>query len=125
MLWQGRSIRRSTGGRIHPARGKKAFEIGRASADTTIGPSHCSIIRTFGGNCKVRALRMNVASVSDPKTGVTRKAMIETVIENRADPNYVRRNILTRGAIIKTDLGKARVVNRPGQSGVINAVLIE
>lgn len=68
---------------------------------------------------------MNVASVSDPKTGVTRKATIETVIENRADPNYVRRNILTKGAIIKTDLGKARVVNRPGQSGVINAVLIE
>ena len=48
----------------------------------------------------MRALRTNVASVSDPKTGVTRKATIETVIENRADPNYVRRNILTKGAII-------------------------
>jgi small subunit ribosomal protein S8e len=114
-----------TGGRYHPSRGKKAFEIGRASADTTIGASHRSLIRTFGGNLKVRALRANYANVSDPKTGVTKRAAIETVMENRADPNYVRRNILTKGAIIKTDLGKARIVNRPGQSGVVNAVLIE
>jgi SSU ribosomal protein S8E len=70
-------------------------------------------------------LRANFANVSDPKNGTTRKAAIETVMENRADPNYVRRNILTKGAIIKTDLGKARIVNRPGQSGVVNAILIE
>ena len=46
-------------------------------------------------------------------------------MENHADPNYVRRNILTRGAIIKTDIGNARILNRPGQSGVVNAILIE
>jgi small subunit ribosomal protein S8e len=60
-----------------------------------------------------------------PATGETKRAKIETVVENRADPNYMRRNILTRGAIIKTELGKARVVSRPAQDGVVNAVLIE
>ena len=114
-----------TGGRYHYARGKKAFEIGRASADTTIGESSRSLIRTFGGNRKVRALRASYASVSNPKNGETKKAKIETVVANSADPNYVRRNILTKGAIIKTDLGNARIVNRPGQHGVVNAVLIE
>jgi len=114
-----------TGGRYRSFRGKKGFEIGRASADTTIGTSHKSIIRSFGGTMKVRALRANYASVSNPKTGESKKVRIETVIENKADPNYMRRNILTKGAVIKTELGKARIVNRPGQSGTINAILIE
>jgi small subunit ribosomal protein S8e len=74
---------------------------------------------------KVRALRANFASVSNPKTGETKKARIDTVVENKADPNYMRRNILTKGAIIKTELGNARIVNRPGQSGTINAILID
>ncbi|HJJ40868.1 MAG TPA: 30S ribosomal protein S8e, partial [Methanocorpusculum sp.] len=34
-------------------------------------------------------------------------------------------NLMTKGAVISTDLGKARIVSRPGQDGVINAVLIE
>ncbi|MBP2146305.1 ribosomal protein S8E [Methanofollis sp. W23] len=45
--------------------------------------------------------------------------------ENPADINYVRRNLLTKGAIIKTEIGRARVRSRPGQDGVVNAVLIE
>ncbi|MFA7072263.1 MAG: 30S ribosomal protein S8e, partial [Methanoculleus sp.] len=31
---------------------------------------------------------------------------------------------LTRGAIIRTDIGRARIVSRPGQDGVVNAVLL-
>jgi small subunit ribosomal protein S8e len=70
-------------------------------------------------------MRASYASVADPKTGVTKKALIENVEENTANPNYVRRNLLTKGAIIKTEIGRARIVSRPGQHGVINAVLIE
>jgi ribosomal protein S8E len=50
---------------------------------------------------------------------------IETVVENTASGHYVRRNIITKGAVIKTAAGNARVTSRPGQDGVINAVLIE
>jgi small subunit ribosomal protein S8e len=46
------------------------------------------------------------------------------VEENVANPNYVRRNLLTRGAVIRTETGRARIISRPGQDGVINAVLI-
>jgi small subunit ribosomal protein S8e len=125
ILWQGRSVRRESGKRYRISRRKKRFEIGRAPADTTLGESRNRLIRTRGGNLKVRALRTQYANISTPATGVTKKAKIETVVENRADPNYMRRNILTRGAIIKTELGKARVVSRPAQDGVVNAVLIE
>jgi len=125
ILWQGRSVRRESGKRYRISRRKKRFEIGRAPADTTLGESRNRLIRTRGGNLKVRALRTQYANISTPATGVTKKAKIETVVENHADPNYMRRNILTKGAVIKTELGKARVVSRPAQDGVVNAVLIE
>jgi len=99
-------------------------EIGRSPAETHIGEDRRRIIRTYGGNRKVRALRVEYASVADPATGEIRKAKIETVEKNPANPNYVRRNLLTRGAIIRTEAGRARIVSRPSQDGVVNAVLL-
>ncbi|MDR3102211.1 MAG: 30S ribosomal protein S8e [Methanocalculaceae archaeon] len=125
MLWQGRSVRKSTGGRYHANRGKKRFEIGRYPADTIVGETRVRTIRVTGGNTKVRALRCEYANVSDRKTGKIQMTRIYSVAENAANPNYVRRNLMTKGAIIATELGKARIVSRPGQDGVINAVLIE
>lgn len=125
MQWQGRSVRKATGGRYHPSRGKRRREIGSAPAETHIGAERRKISRTFGGNCKIRALRAEFAAVSDAKTGITKKVKIENVEKNTANPNYVRRNLLTKGAVIRTELGMAKIVSRPGQHGVINAVLIE
>ncbi|MBN2734817.1 MAG: 30S ribosomal protein S8e [Methanomicrobiaceae archaeon] len=125
MLWQGRSVRSETGGRLKPSRSKRRVEIGRSPAETHIGEERRRIIRTHGGNSKVRALRASFASVANPKTGETKKVAIETVEANTANPNYVRRNLLTKGAVIKTEIGRAKIVSRPGQDGVINAVLIE
>jgi small subunit ribosomal protein S8e len=125
MLWQGRSVRQSTGGRYRPFRGKRRAEIGSAPTDTHIGDERVRIVKTFGGNRKIRVVRANIASVADPRSGTIKRARIETVEENGANPNYVRRNLLTKGAIIRTEIGRARIVSRPGQDGVINAVLLE
>ncbi|MEM3155906.1 MAG: 30S ribosomal protein S8e, partial [Nitrososphaerota archaeon] len=46
------------------------------------------------------------------------------VRSNPANSDFERRGVLTRGAIIETKLGDARVTSRPGSDGVINAVLI-
>jgi small subunit ribosomal protein S8e len=78
----------------------------------------------YGGNEKACALRAQFANVTNPADGTTKKAKIETVEENGANPNYVRRNLLTKGAIIRTEIGRARIMSRPGQDGVINAVLL-
>ena len=125
MLWQGRSVRRATGGRYRPSQGKRRNEIGSAPAETHIGEDRRKVIRSCGGNSKVRAMRAQYANVADRANGKTRKAAIETVEENGANPNYVRRNLLTKGAVIRTEAGRARIISRPGQDGVINAVLIE
>jgi len=70
-------------------------------------------------------MRAKYANVADKSNGEIKKVLIQTVEENGANPNYVRRNLLTRGAVIRTEIGRARVQSRPGQDGVINAVLIE
>lgn len=124
MLWQKESIRKITGGRRRPAAMKRRAEIGLAPADTHIGEERRRIIRTFGGNEKSRALRASFVNVTNAK-GETKKVKIMTVEENSANPNYVRRNLLTKGAILKTELGRAKIMSRPGQDGVINAVLLE
>ena len=75
-----------------------------------------------GGNIKISARRIKFANVVK-KDGKTKKVAIIDVKENLANKQYVRRNIVTRNALIDTEIGKARVTSRPGQDGVINAVL--
>jgi small subunit ribosomal protein S8e len=123
-LWQGDSKRSKTGRRIRYARGKKKFEIGRERHLTTIGPTTLKKVRTKGGNSKTRAKTTNVAYVVNPENKKTTKTEIVSVVENKANIHYVRRNIINKGAIIETKLGKAKVTSRPGQSGIINAILV-
>ena len=123
MKWQGDSRRKVSGGRIVRSRGKRKFEMGREPADTHLAPVRSKKIRTYGGNEKMRLFRCDIANVTD-EGGITRKCTIETVEGNPANQYYTRRNIITKGAIIKTNLGSARVTNRPGQEGVVNAVLM-
>jgi small subunit ribosomal protein S8e len=123
-LWQGNARRSKTGRRIRYARGKKKFEIGREAHLTTIEKPRLKKVRTMGNNRKTRIKTTDVAYVIDLKTNKTTKTEIVSVVENAANIHYIRRNIMNKGAIIETKLGKARVTSRPGQSGTINAVLL-
>jgi small subunit ribosomal protein S8e len=123
-VWHGQSKRSNSGRRIRYARGKRKFEIGREKNLTTIGDNRKKKVRTRGCNQKIRLKTTNIAYVLDKKTKKITKSNIVTVRENAANIHYVRRNILNKGAIIETDIGKAKITSRPGQNGVINAVLI-
>jgi small subunit ribosomal protein S8e len=123
-LWQGNSKRSSSGRRIRYSRSKRKFEMGGEQNLTTIGETKLKNVRTIGGGSKTLIKTANIAYVLDPKTNKTTKTEIITVVENKANPHYVRRNIMTKGAIINTKIGKARITSRPGQIGAINAVLI-
>jgi small subunit ribosomal protein S8e len=123
--WQGRSLTKPTGGRIWARRKKRKREMGSDFIETKIGPTQRVLHRVKGGGVKCRLSAADVANVVDPATGRARKAKILTVVENPADPHFVRRNVLTRGAVIETEIGRARVTSRPGQDGVINAILLE
>lgn len=120
----GRSESKRTGGRRRPNRDKRKHEAGRFAAETELGDTVLRTIDARGGTEKVRALQADTASVT-AGDGETVHAAIEGVVENRADPNYARRNIITKGAIIDTDAGQARVTSRPGQDGQVNAVLLD
>ena len=74
-------------------------------------------------NEKLRLATGNKINVTDAN-GKTQVVDILGVIENTANPNYVRRNIITKGAIVETTEGNAKVTSRPGQDGVINGILI-
>ena len=124
-LWQGKSRRKTTGGRHRLHRGKRKTEIGREKQITVIGKESKKKVRTRGNNLKFRVLSATVVNVYDPKSKKTIKTNMKTVLENPANPNYVRRNIITKGAIIDTEKGKAKITSRPGQHGTINAILIK
>jgi len=123
MKYQGRSKRSKTGSRLRPQRKKRKHELGRDPTETTVGETDLRVVDAHGGSAKVRALSTNVANVTTD--GDSERADIEDVVENPANPNYARRNIITKGAIIETSAGRARVTSRPGQSGQVNAVLVE
>ena len=125
MLWQGESVPEGNRRPARRAQGKRRFEIGLAPADTHIGEDRTKMVRIMGGNIKVRSMRAQYANVTKLSNGETKKVKIETVEENGANPNYVRRNLLTKGAIVRTEIGHARITSRPGQDGLINAVLVE
>jgi len=123
-LWQGESRRKPTGGRLAPSRHKRRREIAREHVDTHVGGHAQKLVRTKGGNQKIRLLRTDRINVTDPKSGKTQPATLTTVTENPANIHYVRRNIITKGAIVDTSAGQARVTSRPGQDGALNGVLV-
>jgi small subunit ribosomal protein S8e len=123
MKFQGRSTTKRTGGRRRRVRKKRKSELGRSPTETRVGERRLKTVDARGGTRKMRAIQTDTASVADG--GEVRPADIEAVVENDANPNYVRRNILTKGAIVRTSEGYARVTSRPGQDGQVNAVLLE
>jgi len=125
VIWQGRSKRKYTGKLYKRFRKKRKYELGREYIETLIGDRKIKKIRVRGGNYKIRLFRDKYANVYVPSQKKVVRAEIKSVIENRAHIHFARRNVLTKGAVIETTAGKAVVTNRPGQEGIVNAVLIE
>ncbi|MEF8777222.1 MAG: 30S ribosomal protein S8e [Haloarculaceae archaeon] len=119
----GRSPRKRTGGRRRTFRKKRKHELGTDSTETQVGEAKLKAVDARGNTRKVRAITTETASVATGEEVVA--AEIEDVVENPSDPNYARRNIITKGAVLQTSEGDARVTSRPGQDGQVNAVLVE
>jgi small subunit ribosomal protein S8e len=117
--------RKKTGGKKHLPRGKRAFEMGSDPAETIIGEPRIIKTRGRGHNMKLRALSVNSVNVTDPATGKSQKTEIRSVVKNPANVDYQRRGVITKGAIVDTPLGQAIVTSRPGQHGIINAILTQ
>ena len=126
--WHGISRRKPSGGRLkRPSsyRGKRRTEIASEKQFTMIGEPSRKNYRKRAGSQTVRVLYDSTVNVADKKTGKVIQATLQSVSENAADPNFVRRNIMTKGAVVETDKGLVRITSRPGSHGVINGVLLE
>ena len=124
MITKNRGNKKASGGRYIDARKKRAFEARGQPTLTKVAEKKVKEVRTIGGNKKSFLYSTDEANVYDPKTKKYSKVKIKIIVDNAANRNFVRRNILTKGAIIETEKGKARITSRPGQEPVVNAILI-
>ena len=122
-VWQDRSQTKKTGGKTRSYRKSRKYDKGNEFSEPSVGEEKRIKKRTQGGNQKSVVKRAETVNVS--VNGDVKNAEIEAVEENPANPNFVRRSLLTKGTIIQTSEGKARVTSRPGQDGVVNAKLVE
>ncbi len=124
-VWHGTLHKKKpSGGRRRAYRKKRKFEQGSFPSETAMGELKAKITRGRGGNLKRKILADKFACVTDPKSGKTEKVEVTRVVKNPANIDYNRRGVITKGAMIETSLGLARVTSRPGQNGVLNAILI-
>jgi small subunit ribosomal protein S8e len=125
-VYHGRSLRKmgGTGGRRRKSADKKLAHVGGEFTATKVGEKQeVDVARGRGGTLKSKikyAPFVNVATGSGVK-----KAKIRTVLETADNRHYARQNIITKGAVIDTELGKVKVTNRPGQDGVVNGILLK
>ncbi len=121
---QARSKRKYTGKKYKHFRKKRKRELERPTIDTVIGPEKKKKQRVMGGNIKFKLFSSQFINVTDPNTNKTSKVRILRFESNEASKDFNRRHVLTRGAIVETELGNVRITSRPGQHGVLNGILV-
>ena len=126
MAWQsGMTKRKKTGGKKRAYRTKRLRDAGKAPIETELAETKRKIDSGRSGIEKVKLISDEYVNVSTPSTGTTERLEIQAVVENPANVDYNRRGVITKGAIVRTERGNALIVSRPGQDGILNAVLLE
>lgn len=124
-ITQGRSKRKSSGGRYKDTRAKRVHALANSSSKTEIGDEQIKARRTRGGSKKAFYLQVDTVNLYKPSDEAHVEAELLNVVESPSNQNYVRRNIVTKGCVVETNEGKARITSRPGQGTALNAVLLE
>ncbi len=118
-----KDTRKPSGGLRRLARKKKKFEMGRPFVLPVVGKETRKTVIVRGGKIQSRLLKGEFVNISDGKKVF--RATILKVVEHPSNPFFIRRNVLTKGAIIETNKGYARVTSRPGQQGDVSAILLK
>jgi small subunit ribosomal protein S8e len=111
--------RKKTGGKYIKNRKKKSYELAGQKRIVKIGDEKRKTKKTQGGNKKTFLLKAKFINVKD------KKIEIKNVLETPSNRFLARQNILTKGTIVETELGKVKITNRPTQEGVVNGVLVK
>lgn len=117
--------RKITGGKYHKKSKRKKYSLPGIENRVKLRETKRKMIRQRGGKKKSIILSTNTASVTNLKTHKTTTSKIRTVVQTPSNNFLARQNILVKSAIIDTELGKARITNRPSRDGNVQAVLLE
>ncbi len=116
--------RKITGGKYIQRRKKKKYERpGQKKAVKLSEQEKRKVIKTMGGNKKVLLFGGKIVNVNQGNK--TKKTEIKNVLETPSNKFFARQNILTKGTIVETEIGKVRITNRPSQEGIINGKLVK
>ena len=95
--------RRATGGKRPQPRKKRKFELGRPASNTKLGAKRIHIVRTYGGNRKKRAMRLESGNFSWGSEACTRKTRVVDVMYNASNNELLRTKTLVKNAIVSID----------------------
>ncbi|MFA4983149.1 MAG: 30S ribosomal protein S8e [Candidatus Micrarchaeia archaeon] len=117
------STTKGSGGKRGKHSDKKLHMLGGTFTATKVGEKDVSYrknVRGSGMKIKLKTAKfINVLT----KEGM-KKVGLRTVLETPDNRHHARQNILTKGAVVDTEIGKVKVTNRVGQDGVVNGKLI-
>ena len=113
-----------TGGRRHPLRIRRKYETDRYPNEPNIGAQITITRRVRGNNRKTALKSIDFVNLASGEVKV-KKTKILKVLDNATNNDYKRRGIITKGAILETHEGRCRVVSKPGQNGIVNAILLK
>jgi len=116
--------RKVSGGKYTKRRKKKKFESPGQKRVLKLGTGKRKSKRVCGGNKKTILLSGKLVNVllKDKKM---KRVEVKNVVETPSNRFLARQNVLTKGSVVETELGKVKITNRPTQEGVINGILIE
>lgn len=115
---------KTTGGRRHPLRIRRKYETDRYPNEPVNGAQVTITRRVRGNNRKTALKSIDFVNLATGEAKV-KKTKILKVLENSTNNDYKRRGIITKGAILETQEGKCKVVSKPGQNGIVNAILLK
>jgi small subunit ribosomal protein S8e len=126
LAWHDRlTKRKKTGGKKRAYRTHRVKEQGRQPVETLFGETQRKEVKGLSRISKIKLVKAEYVNVSDPVTGKTDRLEILDVVRNPANADYNRRGVITKGTRVRTDMGLAKIVSRPGQDGSLNAVVYE
>ena len=117
--------RKISGGKYHKFRKKKKYSLRGDERKVKLRETARKLVRKRGGGKIKILLSADFVNLTDPTTKKTQKVKIKNVLETPANKFLARQNVLVKGALVETDLGKARITNRPSRDGSVQAVLIK
>ena len=113
-----------TGGRRHPLRIRRKYEMDRYPNEALTEAQETVTRKVRGKNQKTALKTIDFVNLATADAKV-KKSKILKVLENPTNNDYQRRGVITKGAILETQDGKCKVVSRPGQNGIVNAIIIK